>query len=112
MGQAFEQSRWPRILLFVACAIVSALSLAAAIFEYQHIVVFTALITFCCTAVVLYGNALAGWTVDALPSSDFGWLGSFTTTFTRVYGMSPTSYRATFPPARLYPRFLRSVRRS
>jgi AraC-like DNA-binding protein len=26
-------------------------------------------------------------------------VGSFTTTFTRVYGMSPTSYRATFPPA-------------
>ena len=27
-------------------------------------------------------------------------LGSFTTTFTRVYGMSPTAYRASFPPAR------------
>jgi AraC-like DNA-binding protein len=26
-------------------------------------------------------------------------VGSFTTTFTRVYGMSPTAYRATFPPA-------------
>jgi AraC-like DNA-binding protein len=26
-------------------------------------------------------------------------LGSFTTTFTRTYGMSPTAYRATFPPA-------------
>jgi len=25
--------------------------------------------------------------------------GSFTTTFTRVYGMPPTAYRATFPPA-------------
>jgi AraC-like DNA-binding protein len=26
-------------------------------------------------------------------------VGSFTTTFTRVYGVSPTAYRATFPPA-------------
>ncbi len=26
-------------------------------------------------------------------------LGSFTTCFTRTYGMSPTAYRATFPPA-------------
>jgi AraC-like DNA-binding protein len=26
-------------------------------------------------------------------------LGSFTTSFTRTYGMSPTAYRATFPPA-------------
>jgi AraC-like DNA-binding protein len=26
-------------------------------------------------------------------------VGSFTTTFTRVYGMSPSAYRATFPPA-------------
>jgi len=27
-------------------------------------------------------------------------LGSFTTSFTRTYGMSPTAYRAAFPPAR------------
>jgi AraC-like DNA-binding protein len=26
-------------------------------------------------------------------------VGSFTTTFSRVYGMPPTAYRATFPPA-------------
>jgi AraC-like DNA-binding protein len=26
-------------------------------------------------------------------------LGSFTTSFTRTYGRSPTAYRATFPPA-------------
>jgi len=26
-------------------------------------------------------------------------IGSFTTSFTRTYGMSPTAYRATFPPA-------------
>jgi AraC-like DNA-binding protein len=26
-------------------------------------------------------------------------VGSFTTTFTRIYGASPTAYRATFPPA-------------
>src|SRR6266511_3302992 len=26
-------------------------------------------------------------------------IGSFTTSFTRMYGMSPTAYRATFPPA-------------
>jgi AraC-like DNA-binding protein len=26
-------------------------------------------------------------------------LGSFTTSFTRTYGLSPTAYRATFPPA-------------
>jgi AraC-like DNA-binding protein len=29
-------------------------------------------------------------------------LGSFTTTFTRVYGKSPTSYRAGLPPASAY----------
>ena len=30
-----------------------------------------------------------------------GWnsLGSFTTSFTRTYGMSPTAYRAAYPPA-------------
>ena len=30
-----------------------------------------------------------------------GWhsIGSFTTSFTRTYGMSPTAYRARFPPA-------------
>src|SRR3954470_18045483 len=27
-------------------------------------------------------------------------VGSFTTSFTRTFGMSPTAYRATFPPAR------------
>jgi AraC-like DNA-binding protein len=26
-------------------------------------------------------------------------IGSFTTSFTRMYGMSPTAYRAAFPPA-------------
>jgi hypothetical protein len=26
-------------------------------------------------------------------------VGSFTTSFTRTYGMSPTAYRASFPPA-------------
>jgi AraC-like DNA-binding protein len=26
-------------------------------------------------------------------------LGSFTTSFTRIYGVSPTAYRAAFPPA-------------
>ena len=31
-------------------------------------------------------------------------LGSFTTSFTRTYGMSPTAYRATFPPARNHAR--------
>ncbi len=31
-------------------------------------------------------------------------LGSFTTTFTRTYGMSPTAYRASFPPAAQYAR--------
>lgn len=29
-------------------------------------------------------------------------LGSFTTSFTRTYGMSPTAYRATFPPEARY----------
>ncbi|MFN8224163.1 MAG: helix-turn-helix transcriptional regulator [Gaiellales bacterium] len=29
-------------------------------------------------------------------------LGSFTTSFTRTYGMSPTAYRASFPPAAAY----------
>lgn len=31
-------------------------------------------------------------------------VGSFTTSFTRTYGMSPTKYRATFPPASLQAR--------
>jgi AraC-like DNA-binding protein len=29
-------------------------------------------------------------------------VGSFTTSFTRTYGVSPTAYRATFPPASQY----------
>jgi AraC-like DNA-binding protein len=29
-------------------------------------------------------------------------VGSFTTSFTRMYGMPPTAYRATFPPARAH----------
>jgi AraC-like DNA-binding protein len=29
-------------------------------------------------------------------------LGSFTTSFTRIYGVSPTAYRAAFPPAAEY----------
>src|SRR4051794_32545751 len=29
-------------------------------------------------------------------------VGSFTTSFTRTYGRSPTAYRATFPPAAAY----------
>jgi transcriptional regulator GlxA family with amidase domain len=29
-------------------------------------------------------------------------VGSFTTSFTRTYGMSPTAYRETFPPASTY----------
>jgi AraC-like DNA-binding protein len=31
-------------------------------------------------------------------------IGSFTTSFTRTYGMSPTTYRASFPPASLLAR--------
>jgi AraC-like DNA-binding protein len=31
-------------------------------------------------------------------------IGSFTTSFTRTYGVSPTAYRATFPPAARYAR--------
>ena len=33
-----------------------------------------------------------------------GWqsIGSFTTSFTRTYGLSPTAYRTRFPPARAY----------
>jgi AraC-like DNA-binding protein len=31
-------------------------------------------------------------------------LGSFTTSFTRTYGMPPTAYRAKFPPAAYYAR--------
>jgi transcriptional regulator GlxA family with amidase domain len=33
-----------------------------------------------------------------------GWqsIGSFTTSFTRTYGKSPTAYRASFPPAAAY----------
>ena len=29
-------------------------------------------------------------------------VGSFTTSFTRTFGMSPTAYRATFPPAKAH----------
>jgi AraC-like DNA-binding protein len=29
-------------------------------------------------------------------------VGSFTTSFTRIFGVSPTAYRATFPPASQY----------
>jgi AraC-like DNA-binding protein len=36
---------------------------------------------------------------DICLSVGFQSIGSFTTTFTRTYGMSPTAYRATFPPA-------------
>lgn len=44
------------------------------------------------------------------PVADVCWavglrsLGSFTTSFTRTYGLSPTAYRATFPPASAYAR--------
>ena len=31
-------------------------------------------------------------------------VGSFTTSFTRTYGLSPTAYRATFPPAAAHAR--------
>lgn len=31
-------------------------------------------------------------------------IGSFTTSFTRTYGVSPTAYRAKFPPAAVYAR--------
>lgn len=31
-------------------------------------------------------------------------IGSFTTSFTRVYGMSPTAYRAKYPPASVHAR--------
>jgi AraC-like DNA-binding protein len=31
-------------------------------------------------------------------------VGSFTTSFTRTYGMSPTAYRATYPPAASFAR--------
>ncbi|TDD32274.1 AraC family transcriptional regulator [Actinomadura sp. KC06] len=31
-------------------------------------------------------------------------IGSFTTSFTRMFGMSPTAYRAAFPPASVYAR--------
>ncbi len=35
-------------------------------------------------------------------SVGFEGVGSFTTSFTRTYGMSPTAYRASFPPAADY----------
>jgi AraC-like DNA-binding protein len=31
-------------------------------------------------------------------------VGSFTTSFTRTFGLSPTAYRATFPPAAMFAR--------
>lgn len=36
---------------------------------------------------------------DICMSVGFGSVGSFTTSFTRTYGMSPTAYRVAFPPA-------------
>jgi AraC-like DNA-binding protein len=39
-------------------------------------------------------------------------VGSFTTSFTRTYGMSPTAYRATFPPAALHARIPTCVLRA
>jgi AraC-like DNA-binding protein len=39
-------------------------------------------------------------------------LGSFTTTFRRVYGLSPIEYRATFPPARQHIRIPDCVARA
>src|SRR5919202_1330955 len=39
-------------------------------------------------------------------------VGSFTTSFTRTYGMSPTAYRATFPPASLQARIPTCVLRA
>lgn len=38
-------------------------------------------------------------------------IGSFTTSFTRTYGMSPTAYRAAFPPAALQVRIPSCVMR-
>ena len=51
------------------------------------------------------------------PVTDICWsvglqsLGSFTTSFTRTYGMSPTAYRATYPPAAIHARVPACVRR-
>jgi AraC-like DNA-binding protein len=39
-------------------------------------------------------------------------VGSFTTSFTRNYGMTPTAYRATFPPASAYARIPACVLRA
>jgi AraC-like DNA-binding protein len=39
-------------------------------------------------------------------------VGSFTTSFTRTYGKSPTAYRATFPPAAQYARVPECVLRA
>ncbi len=69
--------RFTRRFYMIVCALLGGLSLAAAVMEYQHIIAFTALATFSCTAAVMYGNALGGWSVDALPSSDYGWLGAW-----------------------------------
>jgi AraC-like DNA-binding protein len=39
-------------------------------------------------------------------------VGSFTTSFTRTYGMTPTAYRAVFPPAASYARIPTCVMRA
>jgi AraC-like DNA-binding protein len=39
-------------------------------------------------------------------------VGSFTTSFTRAYGMTPTTYRASFPPASLHARIPACVLRA
>ena len=41
-------------------------------------------------------------TTDRTVSLGLQSVGSFTTSFTRTYGRSPTAYRATFPPAATY----------
>ena len=70
--------RFTRRTYIVAIALLSAVCLAAAVMEYEHIIVFTALATGACVGAVMYANALGGWQVDVLHSDDFGWLGAWT----------------------------------
>jgi len=70
--------RFTRRFYIIACALLSGLTLAAAVMEYRHLILFTALSTVSCTGAVFYGNALGAWQVDALHSDDFGWLGTWT----------------------------------
>ncbi|HXB62980.1 MAG TPA: MFS transporter [Acidobacteriaceae bacterium] len=77
LGCPILDVRFTRRAYIIVCALIAALSLAAAVLLYRHIDLFTAFTVLSCTAVVFLGNALGGWQADVIPSADFGWLGAW-----------------------------------